>query len=321
MIIETCGSIFSGVGGWESSRILKPIFAFEYHQKYADSYKIIHGDHVIVGDVNVTKHQLGPAFVDVLFSSPPCQNYSQAKVNKNDEKPDSLKDVGLVTIEIANKTKAKVIIIENVRAYLTSPVMSKLLEELGKTYHTHTQVVNCSEWGCPSSRVRMIATFVRKDLFDKPFVPVPTNSKKESASWYDAVKDLIPNLKPGGIAPWQRERLERWGIENLEYPLQISGNNGSCTAFKAGKQVRVFRQASEPSFTIVKSPRAMQMTRILFKDGTCLRADAHCFARWQSFPDSVFENLPDDYNTATEMIGNAVPPQLCINILKQLKNI
>jgi len=322
--LKTCGSIFSGIGGWEygSKQVgLKPIFAFEFHQKYADAYSKSHGNHVTVGDVKQTKDQLTHSSVDVLFSSPPCQNYSVAKMDKNDEKPDSAKDVGLVTIEIARKTNAKVILMENVVAYMKSLVLSTIMQELGATYHTYVGIVNANEYGCPTSRKRMIATFVRKDLFDKPFIPIPTNSKKESSSWYDVVKDLIPNLKPGGIAPWQQERLDRWGIQNLNFPLQISGNNGASNAFKAGKKVRVFRQANEPSFTIVKSWRAMQMTRILFKDGTCLRANPHCFARWQSFPDTIFANLPNDHMTSTEMIGNAVPPQLCVSILKQLKNI
>lgn len=322
--LKTCGSIFSGIGGWEygAKQVgLKPIFAFEFHQKYADAYAKSHGSHVTVGDVKQTKSQLGEASVDVLFSSPPCQNYSVAKMNKNDEKPDSAKDVGLVTVEIARKTKAKVILMENVVAYLNSPVLATIIQELGNEYHVHTMTVNAQEYGCPTSRKRMIATFVRKDLFDGPFIPKPTNSKVQAKGWYEVVKDLIPNLKPGKIFNWQKIRLERWGVDKLNFPLQISGNNVSSTAFKQGKNVRVFRQANEPSFTIVKSWRAMQMTRIVLKDGTVLEANPHCFARWQSFPDAIFANLPDDPQTATEMIGNAVPPQLCVSILKQLKNI
>jgi DNA (cytosine-5)-methyltransferase 1 len=321
--LNTCGSIFSGIGGWEygAKQVgLKPIFAFEFHQKYADAYKKSHGDHVTVGDVRQTKSQLGPASVDVLFSSPPCQNYSVAKANKDDERPDSSKDVGFVTIEIARKTNAKAILVENVVAYMESPVLNSIIADLGKDYHTHVGIVNAHEFGCPTSRKRMIATFVRKDLFNSPFVPKPINAKKDSKSWLEAVKDLLPSLEKGGIAPWQKERLDRWGISTLNFPLQISGNNASTGTFAQGKNVKVFRQANEPSFTIVKSWRAMNMTRILFKDGTCLKANPHCFARWQSFPDEIFANLPDDPQTATEMIGNAVPPQLCVNILKQLKS-
>lgn len=323
--LKTCGSIFSGIGGWEygAKQIgLKPIFAFEFHQKYADAYKKSHGDHVTVGDVKVTKGQLGQASVDVLFSSPPCQNYSVAKMDKNDEKPDSSKDVGLVTIEIAQKTNPKVILIENVVAYMDSPVLQQIMGALSENYHTNVMPVNAQEYGCPTSRKRMIATFVRKDLFDGPFIPKPTNKKKEAKNWYDAVADLIPTLEPGKLSPWQIERLQRWGTDQLQFPLQISGNNVSATAFKAGKKVRVFRQKNEPSFTIVKSWQAMQQTRIILDDGkTVLKANPHCFARWQSFPDEIFANLPEDPQTATEMIGNAVPPQLCISILSQLKNL
>jgi len=322
--LKTCGSIFSGIGGWEygAKQVgLTPIFAFEYHQKYANAYTKSHGDHVTVGDVKQTKDQLKHSSVDVLFSSPPCQNYSVAKMNKNDEKPDSAKDVGLVTIEIAKKTNAKVILMENVVAYLESPVLNTIIEQLSPLYHIHTQTVDCSKYGCPTTRLRMLATFVRKDLFDAPFVPKPTNEKKDAPSWYSQVEDLIPQLKPGKLSPWQKARLDRWGIDKLTFPLQISGNNASSTSFKAGKNVRVFRQATEPSFTIVKSWRAMQQTRILFQDGKVLEANPHCFARWQSFPDAIFKNLPDDLQTATEMIGNAVPPQLCVNVLTQLKSI
>jgi DNA (cytosine-5)-methyltransferase 1 len=319
--LETCGSIFSGIGGWEygAKQVgLKPVFAFEFHQKYADAYKKSHGDHVTVGDVQQTKGSLGEATVDVLFSSPPCQNYSVAKQNKDVENADARKDVGLVTIEIAKKTNAKVILIENVVAYLTSPVLNTIKNELQENYHIHAGIVNAHEFNCPTSRKRMVATFVRKDLYDSPFVPHPTNSKKESRGWYEAVKDLIPTLAPGKIYKWQQDRLKQWDLKTLQFPLQISGNNASSTAFKSGRKVRVYRQAHEPSFTIVKSWRAMQMTEILFEDGTVLQANPHCFARWQSFPDEIFANLPEDNQTSTEMIGNAVPPQLCVEILKQL---
>jgi hypothetical protein len=76
--LKTCGSIFSGIGGWEygAKQVgLKPIFAFEFHQKYADAYAKGHGSHVQVGDVKQTKDAMPKATVDVLFSSPPCQNY------------------------------------------------------------------------------------------------------------------------------------------------------------------------------------------------------------------------------------------------------
>jgi DNA (cytosine-5)-methyltransferase 1 len=319
--LKTCGSIFSGIGGWEygAKQVgLKPVFAFEFHQKYADAYKKSHGDHVTVGDVQQTKGSLGEATVDVLFSSPPCQNYSVAKQNKGVENPDARKDVGLVTVEIAKKTNAKVILIENVVAYLTSPVLNTIKNELRENYHIHAGIVNAHEFNCPTSRKRMIATFVRRDLYDSPFIPRPTNSKKEPRGWYEAVKDLIPTLEPGKIYKWQQDRLNQWDLKTLSFPLQISGNNASSTAFKSGRKVRVFRQAHEPSFTIVKSWRAMQMTEILFEDGTVLQANPHCFARWQSFPDEIFANLPEDNQTSTEMIGNAVPPQLCVEILKQL---
>jgi site-specific DNA-cytosine methylase len=319
--LKTCGSIFSGIGGWEYAAKqvgLKPIFAFEFHQKYADAYKKSHGDHVTVGDVKLTKGQLGQASVDVLFSSPPCQNYSVAKMNKNDEKADSAKDVGLVTIEIAQKTNAKVILIENVIAYMDSPVLNQIIETLSPKYHTHVQKVYAQEYGCPTSRLRMVATFVRKDLFDGPFIPKPVNSKKDARNWLESIKDLLPTLQPGKLSPWQIERLQRWGTQDLKFPLQISGNNVSATAFKAGKKVRVFRQANEPSFTIVKSWQAMQQTRIMIDENTILKANPHCFARWQSFPDEVFANLPEDPKTATEMIGNAVPPQMAVSILQQI---
>jgi DNA (cytosine-5)-methyltransferase 1 len=319
--LETCGSIFSGIGGWEygaKSIGLKPVFGFEFHQKYADIYKKGHGDHITIGDVR-TADKSNLATVDVLFSSPPCQNYSVAKHNKDDEKADSSKDVGLVTIEIAEKSNAKVILMENVRAYLTSPVFKQLEKELGEKYHVHTQVVNCAEWGCPTTRVRMIATFVRKDLFKRPFAPKPTNEKSNAPSWYDVVEDIIPTLKPKKLMNWQQERLDRFNMDELNFPLQISGTTVSTATHAAGKKVRVFRQKHQPSFTIVKTPVAMGMYRILLKDGTSLECTPQCFARWQSFPDEVFKYLPNDVETATNIIGNAVPPKLCENILKQLK--
>jgi DNA-cytosine methyltransferase len=329
--LKTCGSIFSGIGGWEygAKQVgLKPIFAFEFHQKYADAYAKGHGSHVQVGDVKQTKDAMPKATVDVLFSSPPCQNYSVAKMNKNDEKPDSAKDVGLVTIEIARKTKAKVILMENVIAYLDSPVLATIIQELGNEYHVHKMIVNAHEYGCPTTRKRMLATFVRKDLYDGPFIPTPTNKKTEAKSWLSVVQDLIPTLKPGGISKWQQDRIDRWNQmypaghkKAMKLPIQVSGNNVSSVSFEKGKGVKVFRNVNEPSFTIVKSWQAMIQTRIVLDDGKILKADPHCFARWQGFPDEVFANLPEDPQTATEMIGNAVPPQLCVSVLNQLMNI
>jgi DNA (cytosine-5)-methyltransferase 1 len=333
--LKTCGSIFSGIGGWEfgAKQVgLKPIFAFEFNQNYADAYKKSHGDHVTVGDVQQTHTSLTHSAVDVLFASPPCQNFSGAKHRKAQTviKQDAKTDVGIYVVKVVEKTNPKVIFIENVVAYLNHPdsPLKDIVSQLSEKYHVHTMIIDAHVYGCPTSRKRMLATFVRKDLYDGPFVPSPTNKVEDAKSWIGVVGDLIPKLKPGKVSPWQQDRIDRWAQmypaphpKEMKYPLQISGNNVSATAFKAGKPVKVMRSFDEPSFTIVKSYQAMEQTRIILEDGTCLVADPHCFARWQGFPDEVFANLPEDPKTATEMIGNAVPPQLCISVLKQLMNI
>jgi DNA-cytosine methyltransferase len=334
--LKTCISIFSGVGGWEYGAKqlgIKPIQAFEYEPKYANIYKKSHGDHVVIGDIKTTKDQVLEGSVDILFSSPPCQNYSSAKHKDKkltDTNVSSCADVGIVTIDFAKKLNTKVILVENVKEYKSSKPFKTIVEALSKDYHISYSLVDASFYNVPSSRKRLICVFLNKNYYDLPYQFRKFNKKSAFPikSWYEAVKDIIPTLKPASNIPkWQRERIDRWGIDRINFPILVSGNNASTSSFKAGKNVKVFRDYTQPAFTVVKSERAMNMTKIIlskedYLNNKSLVADPHCFARWQSFPDDLFDNLnseeKNDYSTLTNIIGNAVPPELCKSLLSDI---
>jgi DNA (cytosine-5)-methyltransferase 1 len=133
---------------------------------------------------------------DLLCACPPCQGMSTAKSgrgsasNPDEGSRDSRNLLVLPIAEVARALKPRIIVVENVTAFLRRLVRhpltecavtaaALLIEMLEPAYVVYPLVVNLADFGVPQTRRRAFLTFVRKDqaglhLFErKGFIPYP----------------------------------------------------------------------------------------------------------------------------------------------------
>lgn len=182
--------LFSGAGflshafAMEHFRI---VGAVEIDPIAAATYRLNVGDHVTIGDVRLVRPS---GKCDVLCCGSPCQSHSTlGKKDPNDPRR-------LLSLDVVRWAKAlapRTIVIENVPAFLESPVwrvLSKRLTRLG--YSVNAVLLNALDFGAPQQRVRSFTFAVKGQM---PQVTVPRNPQIRTVreAWDD-----LP-LRPDGI--------------------------------------------------------------------------------------------------------------------------
>src|SRR5262249_16502640 len=112
-------------------------------------YKINIGDNIEVGDVRKKSPR---GFCDVLIAGPPCQGFSTLG-KKDHSDPRNL--LCLEVVRFAKILKPKIIVIENVAAFVHSPICHTLASRLSRlNYKIDAHIFDAFEFGIPQKRVR-----------------------------------------------------------------------------------------------------------------------------------------------------------------------
>lgn len=155
------------------------------------------------------EHNIKCGEYDILDGSPPCSTFSVAGVgeDKNAEKNVSYSDttqdrIGYLIHEfvyLANCTKPKVCIIENVPNIAKSDVFGHALRRLkGHGYVVGHKVLTASYFGVPQRRKRMFAVGIRPDVASA--VGIETDQDvlslyPQGSSYQPSVKDAIGDIE------------------------------------------------------------------------------------------------------------------------------
>lgn len=144
---------------------------------------------------------------DLLMASPPCPNFSQAKVGARE---------GVMDLALSNrvgyyvrKLKPKAILIENVRQYANSQSFRELMADIENAGYTlDIGVFNAADFGVPQGRIRLFVRAVRGRK-SKILPPRYTNQRNPSGDlpkwrgWYEAIEDLIPQMPKSDLTERQ----------------------------------------------------------------------------------------------------------------------
>lgn len=163
---------------------------------------------LVFGNLNKTWNEVVDIYLDnfgedldLLSACPPCQGFSSARgdTGKYNNPDHGIKDkrnlLSLIIVNVAKKLKPKIIVVENVPAYVTrlvrDPKTGKpvtmanlLISRLTSSYNVYQLFADLSEYGVPQMRKRVFFTFVRKDLAiadtleKKQLIPFPTPTHK-----------------------------------------------------------------------------------------------------------------------------------------------
>jgi DNA (cytosine-5)-methyltransferase 1 len=280
--------------------------------------------------------------VDLLWMSPPCQQYSMARRGDIPDHKD--KDAGLYCRDYIATLNPRWVVLENVPGYAKSPTFEAILRSLIDCgYRYHWLILDAADYGVPQSRKRLIMWAV-KNSEPLPYFP----ESKPRKGWYQAISDLIPEMNDCELADWQIKRLNELGCLPEKALIDI------------GKQLirqATVRESNDPSFTIVSGHVNSHSPILLIpRAGACIknilptpqnkpcptiramasgrhthwadimegsqvkRISQKATARLQTFPDDY--KLPEAKSLSQQIIGNAVPPLLAKELgLAILKSI
>src|SRR5258708_5779154 len=194
--------LFAGCGGmtlgFERTRRFKSIFAVEYDQAAAETYRRNFGDHVAAQPI---EHVRDFPRADVLIGGPPCQGFS----------PLNMLGVGLDRrllwreyLRALKQAAPVAFVMENVPELLRSAEYAPFVKAARKLeYDVEGKILNPADYGVPQRRRRAIVTGSRAG---RPTWPEATHCPPEDIS--------------GGALPW---RSFREAVEGL--PLKPDGRN------------------------------------------------------------------------------------------------
>lgn len=339
-MLLTCGDLFCGGGGWVTQLLdsLSPQWAIDKDVEAVKAYRRNIGSHVICADLGqIDPHSLLP--VDVLFASPPCQQWSAARSSSAPKREDA--EIGIVLCRYLEALRPKYVFLENVRGYARSQSLFKIEQTLYTLgYWIDRQIIDAADFGVPQNRVRLVLRAVRGGF--PPSLP----AKEKKRGWYEAIADILPMLELSELTAWQEKRLppnllsyflidrkntasqQTSIVESIERSAALV-RGSSCRGFpqaviveRTGIRARKlkFRWAEEPAWTIRCSitTDGQGNNRSRFIDvilpGRVLQLSVRALARFQSFPDWYV--LPERVALAGRIIGNAVPPLMARSLVR-----
>jgi DNA (cytosine-5)-methyltransferase 1 len=316
--------LFSGCGGltrgFLDSRKFRAIFAVEWDEDAAATYRANFGDHVFCGPIEQVDSF--PS-VDVVVGGPPCQGFS----------PLNMRGVGLERrtlwreyLRALDEAEPDAFLMENVPQLLRSAEYKSFKKAASKLgFEIVEGVLNAADFGVPQTRKRAIAIGSRLGV---PTLPQQTHARPDAVPPGDepwrTVRDAIGDLprRPTGRA-WHNSRNPRpLSVERYKtIPRQGEGRfqlaerrpdiTPPCWLRKKTGSTDVFGRLwwDRPAYTIRTEFYKPEKGRYLHPKEhrpITVREAARCM----SFPDD-FE-LPTDQSMTSiaRQIGNAVPPLL-----------
>lgn len=137
---------------------------------------------------------------DVVIGGPPCQGFSLLNKNRDG---DARRALWEPFIEIAERSTARVFVMENVAELYRSPER-QLIEAKAKQHGFCTQaaILNAADYGAPQTRRRTIILGWREAANLPFFPPLPSHAdpaRKSNLPRWRTVRDVIADLPPKPI--------------------------------------------------------------------------------------------------------------------------
>lgn len=260
--------------------------------------------------------------VDLFTGGIPCQAWSHAGLRKGLDDPRG--ELMIKFIEMLNKLKPKVFMIENVKGLIThegGDTIEYLIELINKNklYNIQYKLLNSFDYNVPQKRERVfIIGFLKKYKVNYKF-PEPFSKKR-------LLKDVLYNVPESLCAKYSSEKIKLFKMipqggcwVNLPEELQKS-YLGKSYYTSGGKRGILHRLSMDkPSLTLLCSPSQKQTERChpLEERPLSIRE----YARIQSFDDDY--NFYGSMASQYKQIGNAVPVELAkyigLSLIETLK--
>lgn len=323
--------LFSGAGGMSlgfRDEGVEPVLALDNDTAAVETHKLNFDGEAYCVDIEAWLKTAAVPKADAVIGGPPCQGFSL--LNKKRE-GDSRRALWEPYLEIANRSNARVFVMENVAELYRSPELAEILSRAAEYgFATKADILNAADYGAPQTRRRTIVIGWR-NVSEPDFPPRPTHAdpnKKLNLPPWRTVRHAIGDLpKPIGTevgvgAPidlhFGRNPTERSIARYKAVP--IGGNRfdllrnapeltPDCWVRKTSGGTDLFGRLwwDRPSVTIRTEFFKPEKGRYLHPDQD--RPITHReAARLMGFPDGF--RFSGSKTEIARQIGNAVPPPL-----------
>ncbi|NEP10859.1 MAG: ParB N-terminal domain-containing protein [Symploca sp. SIO2C1] len=318
--------LFSGGGGVEAGLVdagIEPLLSVEFnpdkpelseamsdcHEKNFPNCKVIRRT---VQELAAEDFLGFPQEPDILWASPMCSNFSVAKKGGSEQNDDVAAAKAIVAC--IRKIKPKHFVLENVPAYQKSESWEQInfvISSLG--YTQKYAIVDMSDYGVPQARKRFLAW---ADQDDQASLEMP--EKTDHTSWYEAIKDLIPDLPDSELLKGQQRSVDQFLENNAPEPLLIDrvGGRSKYRAIPSSKPANTILRSH---FTDGKGANRSKFADIWLPDGQVKQLTIECVRRLQSFPD--WYEFPEPVAVAGSILGYSVPPKFVELFLRPIGQI
>ncbi len=349
---------FSGAGGMSlgfSERfghLFKSVWANDFNEDCVKTYNANFGNHCVSGDiVDLLKDpKIKIPRADVVIGGPPCQGFSLLNKKRDG---DPRKQLWRPFLEIVERSKAEVFVMENVPQLLGSHEYNSIVEAAnGLGFTVRSAVLCAADYGVPQTRRRAVIIGSKKADPAIAFPPLKTNfdgSRKNvqlslskagpngylpSADKWRTVRDAIFDL-PAPIGVQIRDELPPLNLQFGRTPTQISMARYRAIPKEGMNRVDLLKRAPDitPQCWIRKKSGGTDLFGRLWWDrpsftirtefykpekGRYLHPQQHRPITHREA--ARLQSFPDDFvfvGTKIEIakqIGNAVPPLLAARI-------
>jgi DNA (cytosine-5)-methyltransferase 1 len=329
----TVVSLFSGAGGldWGFCQAgFHIVWANEFDQNAAETYRANIGDHLAEADINAISSEAIPA-CDVVIGGPPCQGFSVAgKMSPNDPRSKLVWQF----VRVVREKKPTAFVMENVKALGTldkwvgvrEPVVAQL-ESLG--YDVAHRVLDASNFGVPQQRERVFFIGTRRreavTLYPEPLT--------KSVSVRDALRSLPPYGQPGNnsicravIVPAKRPVMRPSPYAGMLFnglgrPIRLDRPAPTLPASMGGNKTPIVDQQALDT----GEPNWVEDYHAHLRSGGQPYASVPSRMRRLTVEEcAVIQSFPGAYRFAGKQssrfaqIGNAVPPLLAFHVARRV---
>lgn len=198
------GGFFTGIGAHHSalSRLgipFKMVFQCDTDIKAVNAYNMIHGETLNLGDITNVQNLNDDLSVDLLFTSPPCQDISCANrhAGGNDIKSGTRSALVWEIVRILHNTapehRPRYMVMEEVPTMATTyaHTLNDLINEFKALgYYSRYFVLNSADYGIAQSRRRFYMVSVRDAV--PPESPAKIPLDKTMWDYLDNEEDIAP---------------------------------------------------------------------------------------------------------------------------------
>lgn len=249
-----------------------------------------------------------PATVDLIWASPSCLNFTQARsmtsLNESDRRNDLNAVEGIITA--LERFKPRYFILENVPQYQDSEVYKYLIKNLPSAYSHETHIIDFADYGVPQHRKRLILLAGLNGYI--PSLPF----SQEPPSWLELVEDLIPSLKPSRLIEAQRISLNNHINAHGRSDAYVVWRSPIHSRYEVRPSNRILN-----TITVNYFLNRPHFADLYINNNKCYQLNMEFIKRVTTLPD--WYELPKSTTVAGRIMGNGVPSLFVAKLLNNLR--